>query len=134
MTALLIERGAAVDVRDSKYGATPLGFAVYAQHPRTIDVVGRFSRDVWNLAFAGNVERLRDVLSVEPGFAKAAHPDGETPLMCLPDDEGRAIEIVELFLAHGADPTLRNEQGLTAADIAGRRALYEVAELLRAEG
>jgi hypothetical protein len=61
--------------------------------------------------------------------------------MRLPDDEERAIEITDLFLAHGADPTLRNtygdEQflnGLTAAECADKRGLDRVAELLRSRG
>jgi ankyrin repeat protein len=52
--------------------------------------------------------------------------------MILPDDETRAIEIVELFLAHGADPKKRNDDGKTAADLASARGLEEVAELLAA--
>ena len=61
--------------------------------------------------------------------------------MRLPDDEARAIEIAELFLGHGADPTIRNKHGderfldgLTAAECADKRGLYRVAELLRSRG
>lgn len=50
--------------------------------------------------------------------------------MGLPDDEARAIELVDLFLAHGADPTTRNQQGMTAAECARKRGLDDVAELL----
>ena len=84
---------------------------------------------VWSLTFTGNVERLREVLSAEPERAKAAG-DGGTPLMWLPGDEARATEIVELFLAHGADPTVRNKDGQAAADLARKRGLDEVANLL----
>ena len=48
-----------------------------------------------------------------------------------PHDEARALEVAGLFLAHGADPTLRNRDGMTAADRAERLGMYEVAELLR---
>ena len=51
--------------------------------------------------------------------------------MWLPDDEARAIEVAELLVRYGADPTIRNKEGLTAADCAEKRGLYEVAELLR---
>jgi hypothetical protein len=108
---------------------TPAG--VHGQRPRTIDLLSRFSRDVWSLTFTGNVQRLREVLSAEPERAKAAG-DGETPLMWLPGDEARAKDIVRLFLAHGADPAIRNKDGMTAADLAGKRGLDEAAALLRA--
>jgi ankyrin repeat protein len=51
--------------------------------------------------------------------------------MWLPADETRALEVARLFLELGADPTVRNKQGLTAADLASRRSLDQVAELLR---
>ena len=139
--ALLIERGAEVDYREFRYGATALGFAYHGQRQRMIELLGRYSRDVWNLTASGQVERLRELLTAEPGLAKAVHPTGETPLMRLPDDEERAIEIAELFLALGADPTIRNKygdeqflNGLTAAECADKRGLDRVAELLRSRG
>jgi hypothetical protein len=51
--------------------------------------------------------------------------------MRLTDDEARALEIVRLFVARGADSTVRSGEGLTAADCAAKRWLDEVAELLR---
>jgi len=50
--------------------------------------------------------------------------------MWMPGDEAQALEIAKLFLAHGADPSIRNKQGQTAADLARKRGLDEVAELL----
>src|SRR6266404_5806166 len=50
--------------------------------------------------------------------------------MWLPDEEARAVEIVELFLSLGADPTIRNKDGMTAADLATKRGLDEAAALL----
>jgi ankyrin repeat protein len=43
------------------------------------------------------------------------------------------MEIVELLLANGADPTVRNKEGMTAADCAKKRGLYDVAKLLRSK-
>jgi ankyrin repeat protein len=51
--------------------------------------------------------------------------------MWLPGDEDQAMEVAELFLAGGADPTVRNGQGQTAADLARVRGLDRVAALLR---
>ena len=90
------------------------------------------SRDVWALTFLGNVGRIREVLAAEPRLAKSRGED-ETPLMWLPDDEPRAIEIAEMLIAGGADTNVRNKQGQTAADLADIRGLDSVAALLRSK-
>lgn len=69
-------------------------------------------------------------MTEDSNLAKVA-PDGNTPLMWLPEDEACAKEIVELLVAHGGDATVKNKEGPTAADCAEKRGLYDVAELLR---
>jgi ankyrin repeat protein len=127
---LLIARGAQIDPRETRYGSTPLWGAVWAQRQRMIDLLSPLSSDVWSLAFIGKVERLRKVLDVEPNFARS-RGENETPLMWLPGDEDRAMEVAVMFLAGGADPDVRNTQGQTAADLASQRGLDRVAGLLR---
>jgi ankyrin repeat protein len=126
---LLIERGAEIEPVETSWNNTPLDHAMYSNLTRMIEFLSRFTRDVFRLTRIGNIERLRDVLREEPDLAKVVD-DGYTPLMWLPDDEARAVEIVELLLAHGADPTLRSKEGMTAADWAIKRGLYEAAALL----
>jgi ankyrin repeat protein len=128
---LLIERGAEIEPVESSWNNTPLDTAMYENLPRMIEFLSRFTRDVFRLTWIGNIERLRAVLRDDPDLAKVNN-DGNTPLMWLPDDETRAIEIVELFLAHGADSSIRNKEGQTAADLADKRGLYDAAEVLRA--
>ena len=131
---LLLDRGAEVDPIHAAWNNTPLAAAVYSHHPRVIALLARVSRDVWELTYSGNHERLREVLRAEPGLAKLVTGDGHTPLMWLPaDDEGRAIETARVLLEYRADPTLRNKDGETAADRAVRLGLFEVAELLKPE-
>ena len=128
--ALLLERGAAVDPVNTEWDSTPLGVAAYAQHPRMIELLGRVSRDIWALVSTGNVERLRKLFRGEPDLAKAAG-GGHTPLMWLPtDDEQRAIDVATLLMSHGADATLKNNDGETASDRARRLGMYRLAELL----
>jgi ankyrin repeat protein len=127
---LLIDRGAQIDPRETRYSSTPLWGAVWGQRQRMIDFLSPLSSDVWALAFIGNVERLRKVLESEPRLARS-RGENETPLMWLPGDEDQAMEVAELFLAGGADPTVRNGQGQTAADLASVRGLDRVAALLR---
>jgi ankyrin repeat protein len=41
------------------------------------------------------------------------------------------MQVAELLLAHGADPAVRDPQGMTAADRAERNAMFKVAAMLR---
>src|SRR6185503_8742975 len=66
----LIAAGAAVDARETNYGASPIGFAIYNQVTRMIDLLSRHSRDPWSLALIGAVDRIRQVLASDPGLAK----------------------------------------------------------------
>jgi len=95
-----------------------------------IELLGRASSNIWELTSCGQVERLRELLRANPALARVGG-DNNTPLMWLPDDEARAIEVAELLLSNGADPTIRNREGLTAADCAEKRGLYAAADLLR---
>ena len=131
---LLIDRGAEIDPVESNWQNTPIDAAVYAQQQAMIDLLAAYSRDIGNLVFTGQVERVRAVLAESPEKATVVWSDGTTPLMWLPDDEERAMEIVRLFLAHGADPSVRDAQGKTAADRAARRGLEDVARFLRSHG
>ncbi|HUF51251.1 MAG TPA: ankyrin repeat domain-containing protein [Longimicrobiales bacterium] len=130
VTQLLIDRGAAIDPVETRYGNTPLGFAVHDYYEPMIELLGRHSRDMWNLIFTGRVDRVRAVLRETPEVARTVTDDNETFLMWLPDDEAAAVEIVELLLAHGADAAVRTGEGLTAADYASRRGLTRAASLL----
>jgi uncharacterized protein len=128
---LLIDRGAAIDPVESNWHNTPLASAVYAQHHGMIELLGRYSRDIWELAYSGQIERVRELLAEQPGLARTAG-NGDSLLMWLPpQDEALALELAHLLLQHGADPALRNSEGLTAADRAERQGMFRVAELLR---
>jgi ankyrin repeat protein len=128
---LLIARGAQVDPIGRQYDNTPLGGALHCQSAGMIDLLGRFSRSAWEVGYAGKVDRLQELLTEKPERARATG-DGETLLMWLPpSDEATAMEVTKLLLDHGADPTVRDPQGMTAADRAERNAMFEVATLLR---
>ena len=129
MAQLLLDRGAQVDPVDAMHDGTPLWWAMWGRQPATIAVLARVSVDLWALSAIGNIDRIRAVLAGHPEFAKWT---GEsTPLFWLPDDEDVAIEIVDLLLAHGADPRFRRQDGKTAADVATERAMDRAAARLR---
>jgi len=127
---LLIERGAQIDPRERAYNATPIGWAGHGDQLEMLDLLSCYSRNVWTLAFRGYVDRLREVLRDEPDRAREVARSGETPLWWLPDDERKALEIVELLLSAGADPSIRNANGQTAADWALERGMRGVARRL----
>jgi ankyrin repeat protein len=129
VAALLVARGAEVDVVDQMHGTTPIYWAHFGQRDRLVDLLTPYTRDVWTLVPRGKVDRLRIVLADHPQLALSRYSGG-SPLFFLPDDEGAAAEIVELFLSHGADPCVRRADGTTAAQIARARGLTAAADLL----
>jgi ankyrin repeat protein len=129
VATLLIERGADLEAVETSWNNTPLDFAIYANLTGMIDLLSAHSKEVFRLVWIGNIERLREVLSVEPERAKLVS-DGTTPLMWLPDNDVPATEVVKLLVSLGTDPSVKSNEGMTAADYARRRALYETAELL----
>lgn len=126
----LVERGAEIDPRESTYNGTPIGWAAHGDKSETMDFLSRHSRDIWTLCFHGYVDRVREILTEDPGRARVVSKDGYTPLWWLPDDEAKAMRTVELLLAAGADPSARNKDGDAAADWARRRGMREVAARL----
>jgi uncharacterized protein len=130
----LIDRGAEVDPRESAYGATPIGWASHGDHVEMLDFLSRDSKNIWTLCFRGYVDRVRDILRDEPELARQVASDGITPLWWLPDDEDKAMEIVDLLLAAGADPTIRSREGGTAADWARKRGMTGIARKLAVDG
>jgi hypothetical protein len=130
VAALLIERGAEIDPRESRWGGTPMGHAAHNDHRAMIDLLAPHSRNVWMLAYAGKVERLRDVLAIDSAGAREVSPEGVTPLWWLPNDESTALAVIDLLLTHGANPAHVSKKGTTAADAARKRGLDRAADVL----
>lgn len=138
---LLIDQGADVDARDEMNQASPLGWAIHAHAPATIELLARHTCDIFTLVASGQTahlarvlaktpERVRETLAARIGLGLSSAEAGETPLFALPGEEDSAIEVAEMLLAAGADLTKRNHAGLTAADKARARGLMHVADLL----
>jgi len=128
--AFLVERGAEIDPHESNYNSTPIGWAAHGDKTEMVRFLSQHSSDIWTLCFNGYVERVRDILTENPNLATRVSEDGITPLWWLPDDEGKAMQIVELLLAAGADPSMKNKEGRTAADWARRRGMRGLAARL----
>jgi len=128
----LIERGAELEPIETNWNNTPLDHAIYGNLGRMVRFLSGYTRDVFRLTWIGNIDRLREVLSEEPERARVKD-NQTTALMWLPDDDEKAIECANLLMACGADLSIKNEDALTAADLAEKRGLYEAAELLRSK-
>jgi ankyrin repeat protein len=127
---LLIARGAEVDAIEQRYKSTALGHAVYQVRPDMVALLAPFSRDIASLCWGASTGRLRALLSEDRTLANKPGRWGEPPLFCLPDDEERAVDVIELLLAFGADRTARNKEGLTPAEACRKRGFEDAASLL----
>jgi ankyrin repeat protein len=77
----------------------------------------------------GHLPRLRELFAEDPSLA-LEKIDGGSLLFHLPDEEGRAIEVAELLISHGADRFARNAEGSTAAEHAEKMGFDVLADLL----
>ncbi len=80
-------------------------------------------------ATGGHLE-IMQILLDEHAFIDAESPNRTTPLMMAA--EYGSTQAVKLLLDAGADPTLRNELGLSAVDFAQRANRRDAAELIAA--
>jgi len=132
IVALLVEAGAEIDPIERRYGSTPLGWARHQGASAAQIYLASRSRDVEALCQAAEIERLEALFAEEPALANAPARSGEPPLLCLPDDDTSACDLVEFLLTAGADPAVRNGEGLTPAQVARKRGLLDTAALLEA--
>jgi hypothetical protein len=128
----LIDRGAEIDPRESTHDGAPMGWAAHGDRREMMDLLSRYTRAIFPLCFHGYVDRVREILADDPSLAREIDREGCTPLWWLPDDDAKAMAVVELLLAAGADPGHRNTRGNSAADWARRRGMGAVAARLEA--
>ena len=80
-------------------------------------------------ATSGDVEII-NVLLEESAYVDAESPNGTTPLMMAA--RGGSVDAVNALLTGGADPTLKNQLGLSAADFARQNNNTDLAAALDA--
>lgn len=129
--------GTDVDAR-SPHDETPLMMAALkgnlAAARELIDKDADVNKTGWTplhyAATAGNVPMVALMLD-QHAYIDAESPNGSTPLM-LAAQYG-TLAAVQHLLEAGADPTLKNQLGLTAVDFALRVERKDVAEAIAAE-
>ena len=127
--ALLIERGAEIDAVETRFGGTPLSWAIYFEHPRMTEMLGAVSRNPHALVQMGHTTRLRQLFAEQPELAKLANENGSL-FFDLPQDEDLALAVAELLIASGTDPRVTDRKGTTAIAHAEMHGLDAVADLL----
>lgn len=131
---LLVELGADVHARNPYYNSTPLGSANYKGHRHVIEYLLQFA-SICDAVKYGGLDRVRALLRENPECVHFRDKDGRTPLHYPYWDTQNGKEVIELLIAHGADPSAKDNEGRTPADQmlqVGRRDLADV--LLRHGG
>ncbi len=119
----------------SRNGDTALMIAAWLSDTSTaialIDKGAEINRPGWTAlhyaAASGSVEIIRRLLE-ESAYIDAESPNGTTPLMMAA--RGGRRDALTLLLEEGADPVLRNERGMTAADFARAQGFSDLAQML----
>jgi uncharacterized protein len=127
---LLIARGAEIDPFEERHGGAPIMHALYNERQEMVDLLIPYSSNFRSLCVAGAVDKVREMLAREPDRANREDRPGEPALFCLPEDEDKAVELAQVLLSFGADPTFRNPLGQTPAQVARHWGQDEVADLL----
>lgn len=137
--ALLAAREVRVEARNAQ-DESPLMIAAIKGNVEAVKALIARDADVnktgWTplhyAASAGSQQHLAIIalLLENHAYIDAASPNGTTPLM-MAAHYGSA-DAVQLLLDEGADPTLKNQLGLTAADFALRVSRTEAAEKIAA--
>jgi ankyrin repeat protein len=97
-----------------------------------IDKGAQVNRPGWaplHYAATGGSERMVDLLLDRHAFIDAESPNRSTPLIMAVRQKHEAV--VRQLISAGADPTVRNDAGLTAADYALRNDNKALADWLR---
>jgi len=116
-------------------GDTALMIAAYLPDiPRALALIAKgveINRPGWTAlhyaAASGSIPIIQRLLD-ESAFIDAESPNKTTPLMMAA--RGGHGAVVKLLLEEGADPALRNEAQMTAADFARAQGFRELARLL----
>ena len=132
--ARLLEGGADPTLLETAWANSPIGMAAYCRRQNVVDLFRRTCRGRLSIEDTIAIADLADVESAIAGLDPNTVPPGTNarPGVMLRNAAvyGRA-DVVQLLLARGADPSLRNPEGKTAHDLAAQRNFVDVMALLQ---
>jgi ankyrin repeat protein len=127
---LLVELGADVHARDRNFNGTPLRFANYKGQRNVVEYLLQFAT-ICEAVEVGGLDRVRALLRENPECVRVRDKDGRTPLHYPYRDTQHGAQIIELLIAHGADPSAKDNEGRTPADQMLQKGRRDLAEVLR---
>jgi ankyrin repeat protein len=133
MVKLLLELGADPSLRDATYHAAPIGWAFHNHQQDVVDHLMAFA-NIFDAVRCGGVERVALLLKDDASLATAKDEDGDALVFYVHPDRGRAREMVQLLLAHGASLEARDSRGRTLLDRAVAHGWTALADVLREFG
>jgi cytohesin len=136
----LLKAGAVVDLKQEATGLTALHYGAREGHADAIkallaqgaavDAVDKVGDTALHMAAAqGHLQAADALIAGKADINAAGGTDKNTPLHEAV--EGGEVEMVRLLLAHRANANAKNEDGLTPYELAKRREMKRLAELLR---
>lgn len=114
------------------FGGTPAGWALHDGDLEMARLHAEHSRSLLDAVETAHVELARELLRERPECVRERTPWGDGPLHRLPSDAERALELIEMLLAAGADPDATNDAGKTPAQRLDGDGLDQIADLLQA--
>ena len=124
----LLDRGADPAIRDEVYHSTPIGWAWHFGQRDSVDVL--IDRGgIHDAVGCDRPDRVRMLLTHDPGLANASDEEGRTPLHRLHGALTHGSEMIDLLVQYHADVNARDRRGVTvlakitasgAADLADR--------------
>jgi len=120
----LIQKDASLKQARDASGASVILVAAYHMKPDVVNALLEVGApvDIFAASVLGKVDRIYEILKANPGRVSEHAPDGFTP-----------VALAELLLRHGADPSLTNDDGKSAIDLAREKGHAEFADWLETQ-
>jgi ankyrin repeat protein len=132
---LLVAHGSDIDRPTTSFGGGAMGYASHFGRREIAAFLAPLSRDVHELTYLGFKDRLAELFAADLDLVNLRHPTmGCTPLFVLTGAGDEAIEMAEFLLDHGADPNIRDSNGVTAEQCWRKNGFIELADLLKEQG